>query len=155
MQEDLTWIPSLSPLSLRVLRASVVRTSSLCDTTGFPPQRGRAITPAGHLLAAIALLCWPAVVLAGGGPEGVLLVVNPQSPASLTIANHYAQLRAIPFENLLYLPWPPNLPTADVDTFRQRILLARAVGHADSGFNRPDRLRRVLQRLPLGDLAGQ
>jgi uncharacterized protein (TIGR03790 family) len=70
----------------------------------------------------LVLCCGPATALAGGGPEGVLLVVNPQSLSSLTIANHYAHLRAIPPDNLLYLPWPPNQPTTDIDTFRQRIL---------------------------------
>jgi uncharacterized protein (TIGR03790 family) len=74
------------------------------------------------LLLLIALAC-SASAWAGGGPEGVLLVVNPLSPSSLTIANHYARLRAIPADNLLYLPWPVNVPTTDVDTFRQRILL--------------------------------
>ena len=73
--------------------------------------------------AVMALLCWPTLVLAGGGPEGVLLVVNPQSQNSLTIANHYARLRQIPPDNLFYLPWPTRLETGDIDTFRQRILL--------------------------------
>ena len=65
----------------------------------------------------------PTPVLAGGGPENVLLVVNPQSPASLTIANHYAQLRQIPPTNLLFLPWNPKFETTDVDTFRRQILI--------------------------------
>ncbi|MEN6404993.1 MAG: TIGR03790 family protein [Thermoguttaceae bacterium] len=60
---------------------------------------------------------------AGGGPEGVLLVVNPKSPSSLTIANHYAQLRSIPPDNLIYVPWEPKRTTTDVDTFRRQILL--------------------------------
>jgi hypothetical protein len=74
-------------------------------------------------LVSLAAGCWSALALAGGGPERLLLVVNPQSPSSLTIANHYARLRAIPSENLLYLPWDPNLQTADIETFRQRILV--------------------------------
>ena len=74
-----------------------------------------------------------ALAQAGGGPEGVLLVVNPQSPASLTIANHYAQLRAIPSDNVLYLPWPPNQQTTDVDTFRRRILLPVLVNMRSRG----------------------
>ncbi len=67
-------------------------------------------------------ICGTVPAQAGGGPEGVLLVVNPRSPDSLTIANHFARLRAIPPDNLFYLPWDPNLQTADVETFRQRIL---------------------------------
>ncbi|MEN6558164.1 MAG: hypothetical protein ABFC54_08300 [Thermoguttaceae bacterium] len=74
------------------------------------------------LVAAIAMIS-AASALAGGGPEGLLLVVNPKSPASLTIANHYAQLRSIPPDNLIYLPWEPKRATTDVDTFRRQILL--------------------------------
>ena len=82
-----------------------------------------------------ALTCWRTCFLlalffghatfawAGGGPESLLLVVNPQSEASLTIANHYAQLRAIPPDNLIYLPWDPKSQTTDIETFRRKILL--------------------------------
>jgi len=69
------------------------------------------------------LFYWPAVVVAGGGPENVLLVVNSQSPTSLRIANHYVHLRQIPPDNLLYLPWDPKAQTTDVDTFRRQILI--------------------------------
>jgi hypothetical protein len=69
------------------------------------------------------LLAWPASAWAGGGPENLLLVVNPNSPASLCIANHYIQLREIPAENVLYLPWDPKAGTADVETFRKQILI--------------------------------
>jgi uncharacterized protein (TIGR03790 family) len=61
--------------------------------------------------------------LAGGGPENVLLVVNPKSPTSLAIANHYAQLRQISPVNLVFLPWNPKFDTTDVDTFRRQILV--------------------------------
>ncbi len=64
-----------------------------------------------------------AAALAGGGPEGVLLVVNPRSFSSLTIANYYAQLRNIPPQNVIFIPWKPRAQTADIDTFRQRILM--------------------------------
>lgn len=74
-------------------------------------------------LAAFLLFCCPAAVLAGGGPEGVLVVVNPQSQSSMTIANHYIRLREIPPDNVLYLPWEPALQMTDVDTFRRRILM--------------------------------
>ncbi len=74
-------------------------------------------------LCALALFGWSTAAWAGGGPEGVLLVVNPHSPTSLTIANHYARLRQVPPEHLLYLPWEPNAQTTDIDTFRQQILV--------------------------------
>ena len=71
---------------------------------------------------ALCAIGWTASADAGGGPENVLLVVNPNSPASLTIANHYAKLRNIPDGNLLFIPWDVKHQTADVDTFRERIL---------------------------------
>jgi len=52
----------------------------------------------------------------------VLLVVNPRSHDSLSIANHYIRLRHVPPENVLYLPWDPAKQKTDVDTFRKEIL---------------------------------
>ena len=60
--------------------------------------------------------------MATGGPENVLLVVNPLSPDSLCIANHYAALRHIPPNNLLFLKWDPHQENTDIDTFRAKIL---------------------------------
>lgn len=69
-----------------------------------------------------ATFLWQAVCRGGVGPENVLLVVNPQSEASLTVANHYQALRGIPPENVLYLDWDPLQTTTDVATFREKIL---------------------------------
>jgi len=74
-------------------------------------------------LAIVVLLGIASPAWAGIGPEGVLLVVNPQSPASLAVANHYARLREIPPDNVLFLPWNPKSPTTDIETFRRQILL--------------------------------
>jgi uncharacterized protein (TIGR03790 family) len=74
------------------------------------------------VLLPMVLFCWSTCALAGGGPEGVLLVVNERSQGSLTIANHYARLRQIPADNLLYLRWDPKAQTTDIDTFRRQIL---------------------------------
>jgi len=70
------------------------------------------------LLLGVASRSW-----AGGGPEGLLLVVNPESASSLTIANHYAKLRGVPPSNVIYVPWPVKSETGDIDTFRQKLLL--------------------------------
>ena len=89
-------------------------------------SKRRANTSVKRSLFIFATLCvagWTTFAAAGGGPENVLLVVNPNSTASLTIANHYAQLRNIPAENTLFIPWDTKHQTADIDTFRQRILL--------------------------------
>ena len=80
-----------------------------------------------RLMLPVILTAWfaaglPPTALGGGGPENVLLVVNTQSAASLSIANHYIQLRHIPAANVLYLPWDPKKDTTDVDTFRRQIL---------------------------------
>lgn len=74
------------------------------------------------ILGALAAGGWSGRALGGGGPENVLLVVNPQSAASLSIANHYRQLRRVPADNMLYVPWDPDLGTTDVATFRKQIL---------------------------------
>ncbi len=70
----------------------------------------------------VFLLGWPACASAGGGPENVLLIVNPRSEKSLYIANYWAKLRQIPADNILYFPWDPSADTTDIDTFREQIL---------------------------------
>lgn len=75
------------------------------------------------VVACLANLLSPATVPAGGGPQNLLLIVNPRSWASLTIANHYMALRKVPASNVVYLDWPDSpVEAADVDAFRQRIL---------------------------------
>jgi autotransporter-associated beta strand protein len=44
--------------------------------------------------------------MAGGGGENMLLVVNPNDPSSLQIANAYAALRDIPSNNILFIAPP-------------------------------------------------
>jgi len=73
-------------------------------------------------LAVTTATAWSAICAAGVGPENVLLVVNAQSEASLTVANHYQALRGIPPENVLYLDWDPLRTVADVAAFREKIL---------------------------------
>ncbi len=71
----------------------------------------------------VAMLpAWWGICAAGVGPENVLLVVNPRSETSLTVANHYQALRGIPPENVLYLDWDPLRTVADIDEFREKIL---------------------------------
>jgi hypothetical protein len=69
-----------------------------------------------------ALYAWASPAAAGGGPENVFLVVNPNSPDSLAIANHYIHLRQIPAGNVFYLPWDPNAINASIEDFRSKIL---------------------------------
>jgi len=61
--------------------------------------------------------------IAGGGPENVFLVVNANSEASKTIANHYISVRQIPAQNVLYLDWKGVRGATGAVTFREKILL--------------------------------
>jgi hypothetical protein len=77
------------------------------------------------LIVALAIVTWYVTInpaKAGGGPENVFLVVNPNSPDSLTIANHFIELRRIPAGNVFYLPWNPQSEYTTINSFRSRIL---------------------------------
>ena len=71
------------------------------------------------LIACVAL--FPGHVLAGGGPEKVLVVVNGDSPVSLEVANAYVEIRDIPQEHVLWLHDIPYPDSISIDTFRTRI----------------------------------
>lgn len=64
----------------------------------------------------------PGTVIAGGGPENVLLVVNDDSPSSKLIANHYVSLRQIPDSNVVYLKEIPFKESIDYSVFEKNIL---------------------------------
>lgn len=76
------------------------------------------------LLALSCLLALPAAALAGGGAQNVLVVVNPNSWASMTVANEFIHARNIPDSNVLFLPFTLDRKddTIDLDTFRTKIL---------------------------------
>jgi len=62
------------------------------------------------VLAAIALLATLGAsrASAGGGPQNVVLVINPNDEDSLTVGNHYAALRDIPGQNVIQIEWRLN-----------------------------------------------
>jgi len=72
-------------------------------------------------LVPLALLTAP--VQAGGGPENLLLVVNPGRADSIAIANEYAALRQVPPINIFMLPWAGDDEGTTLARFRQEILL--------------------------------
>jgi hypothetical protein len=74
------------------------------------------------MLALIVSVVSDRVASAGLAPEHVLLVVNGDSPSSLTIANEFAQLRQIPGENIVTLMGVSNVEQLPVDEFRRQIL---------------------------------
>src|SRR5271157_4556715 len=118
---------------LGVCRANGVRMLFFCDTSSAPcsmnyPARYLSYHPKA-ILPFLAVFTGLTISLAAtnraratGGPENVLLVVNPLSPDSMCIANHYAELRHIPPNNFLFLRWDPHQENTDIDTFRERIL---------------------------------
>lgn len=62
---------------------------------------------AAAMVAVSALLATSRLAFAGGGPENMLLVVNPNDESSLRMANAYATARGIPDRNILFI----NAPT--------------------------------------------
>ncbi|MGC4002035.1 MAG: hypothetical protein QM811_02350 [Pirellulales bacterium] len=64
----------------------------------------------------------PASAVAGGGPENVLLVVNGENADSITVANHYVNLRDVPPSHVVYLDKIPTAVVIDVAAYRTTIL---------------------------------
>lgn len=60
--------------------------------------------------------------LAGGGPENVFLVVNSSSIDSMTVANHYIDVRKLPPQNVFYLDWKRSKVETSGSVFREKIL---------------------------------
>jgi len=56
------------------------------------------------------------------GAENVLVVVNPESEDSRTIAEAYVKLQEIPQGNVVEIAWDVSKETTDIDTFREKIL---------------------------------
>ena len=71
-------------------------------------------------LLVVGVLC--SQLIAGGGPENVLLVVNADSASSKMIANYYIHGRKIPARNVVYLNGIPDREFTNEDVFRDKIL---------------------------------
>jgi len=70
----------------------------------------------------LAILFAPSTALAGQSPESVVVVVNADSWASLTVANEYARLRHIPAGNFVALSGLSSFDGMGPDEFRAQIL---------------------------------
>src|SRR5215212_9506274 len=81
------------------------------------------VKPRLTVLVAFCTSMAASAALAGGGPENVLLLVNTNSDASKTIANHYISWRHIPASNVLYLNWKGVPGSITGESFRETILL--------------------------------
>ncbi len=87
------------------------------------PAQGCVPSPASSaLLSILLILLGTSVARAGGGPENLFLVVNARSWASLTLANHFIQLRNLPASNVLYLDWTGPVDDIDLGAFRSQLL---------------------------------
>jgi hypothetical protein len=75
------------------------------------------------LVMLFAVGCPTPACVAGGGPENVLLVVNPTSAESLAIGNIYASLRGIAPINVFMLPWEGGRESTSIARFRSEILM--------------------------------
>lgn len=92
-----------------------------CSPDGRSPLRlARSLA---LIVVTVALACGGSTpARAGGGPENIFLVVNPESAESLAIANAYIALRAIPPINVMMLPWKGSREETSVASFRTAIL---------------------------------
>ena len=70
----------------------------------------------------IAGLVVPATARATVGPENLILVVNGDDIDSLTLANHYVDLRRIPGAHVIELTGLPDGPQISADDFRAKLL---------------------------------
>lgn len=84
------------------------------------PRAARAVLFASTLLAAASIPGGPAA--AGLGPENVVVVVNGDSHASRTLANHYVLARQIPAANVIVLDDVPDGLKVSLEDFKTRIL---------------------------------
>ena len=76
------------------------------------------------LLICVALLTTgiDGTVFAGGGPQNLALIVNPNDVNSLAVANCYIELRGVSPSNVIFIPWTVDVRSTSGAQFRNRIL---------------------------------
>lgn len=74
------------------------------------------------LIAILFATAWSSRSVAGLSSENVVVVVNGDSSASRTLANHYIDLRQIPTRNVVVLEGVPEDINVDLEVFRDKIL---------------------------------
>ncbi|MFB3890621.1 MAG: hypothetical protein ACE15C_01215 [Phycisphaerae bacterium] len=99
-------------------------------------RRWRLLVPS--LVGLAAFLAESSPAMAGGGPENVLVVVNPESWASLTVANHFIRARHIPDCDVVFLPFKLDRrdDATDVEAFRERLLKPVLAAVKDRGLEK-------------------
>ncbi|WDQ16003.1 hypothetical protein [Rhodopirellula sp. P2] len=78
--------------------------------------------PFGRLILAFLACVFGPQAHAGISGENIIVVVNADSEDSLTLANHYVQLRDIPPSNIVLLEDVPSGLRVSLDDFREKIL---------------------------------
>jgi Bacterial Ig domain len=86
-------------------------------TGGFRSSR----TWAGWAFA-LVVCALPNLLIAGGGPENVLLIINPDNADSLYVGNYYKTARNIPDRNVIYMT-PEASDYIDFTSFQLPALL--------------------------------
>lgn len=74
------------------------------------------------LLVAFCTFLVGDVVLAGGGPENVFLVVNSTSANSIAVANAYVAARGVPPINVFMIAWAGSKEAVSIARFKDEIL---------------------------------
>jgi hypothetical protein len=74
------------------------------------------------LFLPLQLLLAPEYAKAGGGPQNLAVIVNPDDPDSLAVANAYVEMRRIPASNVLYIRWNAEAPRTSAVQFRERLI---------------------------------
>ncbi|MFQ5425275.1 MAG: TIGR03790 family protein, partial [Phycisphaerae bacterium] len=87
---------------------------------------------------AVAIACtWSAggTAFAGGGPENLLIIIDPSNPESKYVGNYYKNARNVPDRNVIYLdPGATNytdFTTSDLDGFLGMLTNRRVDDHID------------------------
>jgi len=65
---------------------------------------------AAALLVLLQLFLTAKPAEAGGGPQNLAVIVNPNDPDSLAVANAYIEVRRIPASNVFYIRWNAEAP---------------------------------------------
>ena len=95
--------------------------------------------PRRALIRSSQFLAWIVVATgsssAGGGPENAILIVDPGSPESMLVANHYKAARGIPDANVIYMAPTPSTYAqfvgSTLEAFLGSLENQRIADHAD------------------------
>lgn len=88
----------------------------------FRPRLSRRLLQTAATLLITCVAPWGPNANAGGGPQNVAVIVNPNDPDSLEVGNEYVRLRRIPPCNVIYIPWQKTARSASAADFKAKLL---------------------------------